>query len=97
MSELNFTVNFDAVSDAAARLGKLGRAMADRLVELDKDLAPLRVEWTGAASEAYAESKKRWDAGIEEMRELLLRIGASVGDSGTGYSAAERANAQRWG
>lgn len=96
MSELDFKVTFDAVDTAAVALGKLGQAMEDRLAALDTDVAPLRRDWTGAASDAYAESKKRWDGEIKEMRALLDRIGKSAGEAGSGYQASERANGELW-
>lgn len=94
MSE--FKVNFAAVDTAAADIRQSGRGIRDRLDRLDQDLAPLRADWTGAASEAYTQAKDQWTRAITEMNQLLDEIGQAVGNSGSGYGDMEKSTTQMW-
>lgn len=93
----NFKVNFGALDTAAADIKSSGRALESRLDELDRQLAPLRSDWTGAASESYAQSKAQWTKAIQDMNLLLGDIGNAVTQSGQGYSGAESSNNNLWG
>jgi 6 kDa early secretory antigenic target len=61
----------------------------ERLQSLDRDLAPLRSQWVGAAHEAYLAAQSRWDAAIQEMRDLLSSTAAQVRRSNAAYAAAD--------
>lgn len=94
MSE--FKVNFGALDTAAADIAGAGKALQSRLDELDNQLAPLRSDWTGAASESYAQSKAQWTKAIVEMNELLQQIGQAVRASGGSYQDTEKSNSTMW-
>lgn len=92
----DFRVSFDGLSAAAARIESANRAIETRLDQLEQKLAPLRSDWTGAASDAYADHKKRWSASMSTMNGLLDRLGHVVEQSGARYAETEQANLQRW-
>ena len=94
MSE--FKVNFGALDTAAADISSAGKALESRLEELDRSLAPLRSDWTGSASEAYAQSKAQWTNAINDMNQLLNDIGQAVSQSGSSYQDMEKSNSQMW-
>jgi WXG100 family type VII secretion target len=61
---------------------------------LDHELAPLRSRWIGEAQQAYAVSKRRWDAAISEMRDLLRSTSAQVSSANAEYRAADARGAR---
>ncbi|MGQ0631840.1 MAG: WXG100 family type VII secretion target [Sporichthyaceae bacterium] len=93
----DFKVNFGALDTAAMDIQGAGKNLAARLQQLDQSLAPLRSDWTGAASESYAQSKAKWTRSIEEMQILLSDIGRAVQASGGGYNDAEKRNSGLFG
>lgn len=88
----DFKVNFGALDTAAADIQGGGRNLAARLEELDRQLAPLRSDWTGAASESYVQAKAKWSRSIEDMNNILAEMGRAVTNSRTGYDGAEKNN-----
>lgn len=92
----DFKVNFGALETAAADIGGSGRALQNRIDELDRALQPLQVDWTGAASESYQQARAKWTQAIGDMNNLLGEVGRAVTQSGSGYTDAERNNAGRW-
>jgi WXG100 family type VII secretion target len=89
-------VNFGALDTAAGNIQASARGIQARLDQLDRELAPLRSDWTGAASEAYQVAKAEWTRAITEMQALLAQVGTAVSTSNSEYQAAERANQGRW-
>ncbi len=89
-------VNFGALDAAAGNIQASARGIQARLDQLDRKLAPLRSDWTGAASEAYQVAKAEWTRAITEMQALLAQVGTAVSTSNSEYQAAERANQGRW-
>jgi early secretory antigenic target protein ESAT-6 len=89
-------VNFGALDAAAADIQGSANQIRARLDQLDRELAPLRSDWTGAASEAYQVAKTEWTRAITDMQQLLQQVGTAVTTSNSEYQAAERANQGRW-
>ena len=77
----------------------LGRAVADideRMNHLEKDLAPLRAEWSGQAQRAYQSAKSEWDTAIAQMKQLLAETSATVVQSNQDYRAADLRGARQF-
>jgi WXG100 family type VII secretion target len=89
-------VDFGALDAAAADISTRAGQIEARLAQMDQELAPLRADWTGAASEAYQGAKAAWTEAIAEMRQVLGRLGSAVHQSNAAYLAGERLNANRW-
>ncbi len=89
-------VTFGALDTAAADIGARAGSIRSRLDQLDGELAPLRADWTGAASESYQRAKAEWTAAITDMQALLAEVGAKVSQSNADYQAAESQNQARW-
>ena len=89
-------VTFGALDTAAADIQTSANQIRSRLDQLDSELAPLRADWTGAASEAYQTAKAEWTRAITDMQALLAQIGTAVNQSNADYQSAERANQSRW-
>lgn len=96
MSAGQLKVNFGALETAAADIQASANQIQARLDELDRELAPLRADWTGSASEAYQVAKTKWTQAVNDMQQLLAQIGTAVQQSNSEYQSAERANQGRW-
>lgn len=88
----DFKVTYGALDTAAADIAGAGKNLQSRLAELDQSLAPLRSDWTGAASESYTQAKAKWTQAIEDMNNLLADLGRAVQSSSGGYQEAEKRN-----
>lgn len=97
MSGGELKVNFGGLEAAAGDIQNSANQIQGRLDELGSQLAPLRADWTGAASEAYQQAKTKWDSAMADMRNLLAEIGSQVSSSNSDYQATENRNASRWG
>src|SRR5687768_6776845 len=67
-----------------------------RLDQLESELAPLRADWTGAASDSYQQAKAKWDAAMADIRLLLVDIGNQVATSNSDYQSTENRNTARF-
>ena len=90
-------VNFGGLDTAAADINSSANQIEGRIDQLESELAPLRADWTGAASESYQQAKVKWDAAMADMKTLLAEVGMSVSTSNSDYQATENANQSRWG
>jgi early secretory antigenic target protein ESAT-6 len=90
-------VNFGGLDNAAADIMGSANQIEGRIDQLESELAPLRADWTGSASESYQAAKTKWDAGMADMKALLAEIGQAVTSSNGDYQSTESANASRWG
>lgn len=78
---------------AAQDLYSTVKDIDDRLNRLEQELAPLRSDWTGNAQQAYHSAKAKWDAAIQEMRNLLDETSKTVQQSNADYKAADQRGA----
>ncbi len=90
-------VNFGGLDGAAADISASANQIEGRIDQLESELAPLRSDWTGAASASYQQAKTKWDAGMADMKALLADIGTAVTSSNTDYQSTENKNTSRWG
>lgn len=96
MNSGELKVNFGALETAAADIRARASALQGRLDQLDRDLAPLRADWTGDASLSYQRAKEQWTTAISDMQLLLTDVGNSVNESNSAYQTADKTNAARW-
>jgi WXG100 family type VII secretion target len=89
-------VDHGALGHGAQDLLGAARGIQARLDQLEGDLRPLATDWTGAAREAYARAKTRWDQAIADMVLLLQDAGTGVESSNAEYLAADRRGANRF-
>ena len=89
-------VTFGALDTAAADISAKAGSIQSRLDQLDGELAPLRSDWTGSASESYQRAKAEWTAAITDMQALLAQVGTAVRQSNSDYQSAESQNQARW-
>lgn len=89
-------VNFGSLDTASSDITGSANKIEARLDQLESELAPLRADWTGAASESYQQAKGKWDAAMADIRALLLDIGTTVAASNSDYQSTEGRNTARF-
>ena len=93
----DFKVDFGALSTASADIGSCAAQLEHILDTMDQTLQPLRANWTGEAAAAYEQAKAKWTAAITDMKDLLRKVGTTVGNTNQDYQSTERGNAARFG
>lgn len=97
MNAGHMRVGFGALDTASMDLKAGADKIEARLNELENELAHMRSDWEGNASEAYQVAKKQWDQGMQEMRAVLAQIGMGVANANGDYQSGERSNTAMWG
>lgn len=93
----NLKVGYEALDGAAANIKAAALAIEDKLTQLERRMTGRMDEWTGEASTSFTEARTRWDAAMNDMKDVLNDIGLTVGLSNEEYKRAESANAKRFG
>lgn len=86
-------VQHAALDQAAADMYQTVKDIDARMDRLERELAPLRSDWTGHAQQTYVAAKAKWDWAIQEMRDLLDESHRTVYQSNDDYRAADRRGA----
>ncbi len=90
-------VGHAALDDASAGLRSSAAGIEARLDDLARRLVSRAPEWTGHAADSFDDARRRWDAAMRDMKEVLHAIGLAVAAANEQYRAAESANARRFG
>ncbi len=93
MSLDGLRVNHAGLDTAAQDLYTAVKDIDDRMNRLENELAPLKSDWTGNAQASYHSAKAKWDAAIQEMRDLRAQTSQSVNQSNAEYKAADQRGA----
>jgi WXG100 family type VII secretion target len=93
MSMDGLRVNHAGLDTAAQDLYTAVKEIDDRMNRLESELAPLKSDWTGNAQASYHAAKAKWDAAIQEMRNLLDQTSQTVMQSNAEYKAADQRGA----
>ena len=86
-------VNHAGLDNAAPDLSTAVKEIDDRMNRLEGELAPLKSDWSGNAQASYHAAKAKWDAAIQEMRDLLDQTSQTVYQSNAEYRAADQRGA----
>lgn len=89
-------VTFGEVEEGRQAVLKLCTGLEQNLEKLDKLLAPLKADWTGAAAEAYGAAYARWRAEADAMHGDITWIHSMVCNAQVNYAAAHTAVLSTW-
>jgi len=89
-------LDFDGMDSLGSRITAAATSISSLLVDLERQVAALRGQWTGEASNAYDSAHESWTRELGQITAILNEISAAVGAAREGYTVAERENAQRW-
>ncbi|OKL52611.1 WXG100 family type VII secretion target [Buchananella hordeovulneris] len=91
---MDLRVNYAVLATAAADVAAGAAHIESILANMDAELSQLKSNWEGDAQQAYLIAKGKWTDGMENMREVLARIGRMVESSGETYASVDSTNAQ---
>jgi WXG100 family type VII secretion target len=89
-------VTFAALAQAAADVEHVAAQMDQHHTHLRGVVDPLVSSWTGEAGSSYETIQQQWDAGGEDLNDLLKRIARTLRVAADRYRSAERAIAALW-
>jgi WXG100 family type VII secretion target len=76
------TYNFGAITDVATAIGTYQGNMDVQLGDLYNDFKALFAQdWQGAAGQACDAAQQQWNAGANEIKSALMRLGTALGAS----------------
>jgi WXG100 family type VII secretion target len=95
--EGHIQVTFAAVNEAAMDTDAIASQIAQQLSDLKSYLAPMVGTWSGEASSDFQALQAKWDAGADDLNQVLRMISQSLRSAGDSYISTERTNKQIWG
>lgn len=67
------------MTDGDVKPADLADQINQRLARLDQDLAALRNDWTGTATESYDAARLAWDSAMRDMAQLIDELHSASG------------------
>ena len=89
-------VNFGALQQASADIGKAVSTMQSQLDEIERVAGPLVSTWQGEAQQAYAARQAKWRASSQDLTQILQNIKAAVDQSCQDYISTEKQATSRF-
>lgn len=96
-SDQPIKVSYAALTAAADNLTNSSGTISGRLDQLESDLRPMSVNWTGQASDTYRVTQQKWDTAAAELAQILRQIGTAVRTAGENYQATDSRIGASWG
>ena len=93
---MDFQVNYAALDAAAADINTGAANLEAALDELEQILNQLRSSWEGQTQEAYDEAQRRWNQGLEGLKDVLRRPSSAVDAARSNYQTTDQSNAARF-
>lgn len=90
-------IDHAVLAQGAADLRAAMAQIDSRLDQLERELAPLRSDWSGSQQQSYYAAKGQWDRAIQEMKQLLDDTQRAVVRSSDEYAQADRRGAAQFG
>lgn len=95
MSTGEIKVNYASMESLKAGLRQQSTEIQTQLDDLEAAARQLAGNWDGDAKEAFSDAKRRWDASMAHMHQILNDTELRIGNSAVQYAETDRANAQR--
>jgi WXG100 family type VII secretion target len=89
-------VTFGAINEAAMDTDSVASQIAQQLSDLKAYLAPLVANWSGEASTEYQALQAKWDAGANDLNQVLRQMAQALRTAGDNYQNTERTNTSIW-
>ena len=93
---MDFQVNYGALDNAAADIKNGADNLQKCLDDLTNTLNKLRSNWEGQTQEAYEAAQRKWNEGLDGLRDVLTRTSAAVDSANENYRATDQSNAARF-
>jgi len=89
-SEGTISLSFTALRAAESQLSDNLSTLRARLEQLEVELQPLVLSWTGEAQAAYLIQKKQWEQAADDLALMLGGIVTGLGNTNADYTGAQR-------
>ncbi len=89
-------VTFGAINEAAMDTDSVASQIAQQLSDLKAYLAPLVANWSGEASTEYQALQAKWDAGANDLNQVLRQMAQALRTAADNYQTTERTNSSIW-
>ena len=93
---MDFQVNYGTLDTAAADIKSGADNLQKCLDDLANTLNQLRSNWEGQTQEAYEAAQRKWNEGLDGLRDVLTRTSAAVDSARENYQATDQSNAARF-
>lgn len=93
---MDFQVNYAVLEAAAADINTGAANLEAALDNLEQLLNQLRSNWEGQTQEAYEEAQRRWNQGLEGLKDVLRRTSSAVDAARSNYQTTDQSNAARF-
>lgn len=93
---MDFQVNYAALDAAAADITTGANNLQNCLDDLEQTLNQLRSNWEGKTQEAYDDAQRRWNQGLEGLKDVLNRTSSAVDAARSNYQTTDQSNAARF-
>lgn len=94
---MEIKANYATIDQAGSDISDGARQIQETLDAMDAELQQLQQNWDGQAQQAYLQAKAKWSEGMNDMRQVLVAIGAHVSDASGSYRATDSSAAQAFG
>lgn len=94
---MTYRINFPQVEHVTEEMRTISRNITNLLEALDDSAKSNLAEWTSQAQEAYAQSKRQWDAAAADMVQQSIAAGTTLEQIRATYGQAEVTNSGMWG
>lgn len=96
MSDGYILAQFGTIEEGSATLLKVAQQIQEELDQLKAAAAPLRANWTGAASQEYLGQQAQADSAAADMPVRIQQMGSTAGVCLSNYQSAEGSNTSSW-
>jgi WXG100 family type VII secretion target len=84
-------IDFELVAQLQATLNSQARGMSDALTEFDSKMFYNDGEWSGAAHDAFIQSRRDWEQSFREKQAQLLEAARVLGEINDSFQRTEDA------
>ena len=93
---MDFQVNYGALEIAAADIKNGANNLQNCLDQLTDTLNQLRSNWEGQTQEAYDAAQRKWNEGLDGLKDVLNRTSSAVDAARSNYQTTDQSNAARF-
>lgn len=88
---------FGSLAQGEADFARIYAQVQQTTQTLESQLNASLAQWDGAAKDAYAVAKAKWQAAEANMAAVLNNLRAVAGEANVNYQGVEASNASLWG
>ncbi|UAJ78771.1 WXG100 family type VII secretion target [Leifsonia sp. ZF2019] len=89
-------IDINIIQALVARLGAATQEASRIHATLEDQVAALRGQWSGDASDAFESAHGEWTKRLDAATALLARASEHVSSAAEAFADVEKANAARW-